>query len=61
VGDWADRDMVGAKKVGIRTAWAKYGNQFDTPESGAQFELDDIYDLVKIIRSENEKGVVCIA
>jgi len=59
VGDWADRDMVGAKKVGIRTAWAKYGDTFNTKDSGAQFELDDIYDLVKIIRSENEKGVAC--
>lgn len=53
VGDWADRDMVGANKVGIRTAWAKYGNTFDTKESGAEFELDDILDLVNIIRVEN--------
>ena len=53
VGDWAERDMVGAKRVGIRTAWAKYGDTFDTKESGAEFELDDIHDLVKIIRTEN--------
>lgn len=53
VGDWAERDMVGAKRVGIRTAWAKYGDTFDTKESGAEFELNDILDLVKIIRTEN--------
>lgn len=55
VGDWADRDIVGAKGLKIRTAWAKYGNTFDTKESGADFELDDIYQLVDIIRRENKK------
>lgn len=53
VGDWAERDVAGAKALGIRTAWAKYGDTFDTKESGAEFELDDIFDLVKIIRKEN--------
>ena len=52
VGDWADRDMVGAKGLGIRTAWAKYGDTFDTKDSGAEFELDDIYELVEIVRTE---------
>jgi len=53
VGDWADRDVVGAKAVKIRTAWAKYGNTFDTKESGADYELNDVYDLVEIIKREN--------
>lgn len=53
VGDWADRDVVGAKGLKIRTAWAKYGNTFDTKESGADFDLEDIYDLVGIIKKEN--------
>ncbi len=53
VGDWADRDIVGAKNVKIRTAWAKYGNTFDTKDSGAEFELDDILELVGIIKKEN--------
>ena len=26
VGDWPERDIEGAKKVGMRTAWAKYGS-----------------------------------
>jgi putative hydrolase of the HAD superfamily len=56
VGDWAERDVKGAKALGMKTAWAKYGNEFDTPVSGADYELDDIYDLVGIIRRENEKG-----
>jgi putative hydrolase of the HAD superfamily len=55
IGDWADRDIVGAKGLKIRTAWAKYGNTFETKpsESGAEFELDDIYQLAEIIKSEN--------
>lgn len=53
VGDWAERDIAGAKALGIRTAWAKYGNTFDTKDSGADFELSDIHDLIGIIRSEN--------
>ena len=56
VGDWAERDIKGAKALGMKTAWAKYGNEFDTPVSGADYELDDIYDLVAIVRRENEKA-----
>ncbi len=55
VGDWPERDVAGAKKLGLRTAWAKYGDTFGTKatESGADFELDDIHQLVDIIRKEN--------
>lgn len=56
VGDWAERDVKGAKALGMRTAWAKYGNEFETMVSGADFELDDIYDIVGIVRRANEKG-----
>ncbi len=53
VGDWAERDIAGAKKLGIRTAWAKYGDTFDTKDSGAEFELSDIIELLDIIKKEN--------
>lgn len=53
VGDWPDRDIKGAKGVGMRTAWAKYGDTFGTKESGAEFELNDIYEVVGIIKKEN--------
>jgi putative hydrolase of the HAD superfamily len=56
VGDWAERDVKGAKAFGMKTAWAKYGHEFDTPVSGADYELDDIYDIVGIIKRDNEKG-----
>ena len=53
VGDWPDRDIKGAKGAGIRTAWARYGDTFGTKESGAEFEINDIYDVVGIIKKEN--------
>ncbi|MEK9144986.1 MAG: HAD-IA family hydrolase [Elusimicrobiota bacterium] len=53
VGDWADRDIAGAKSLGIKTAWAKYGNTFDTKDSGADYVLEDIVELLDIVRKEN--------
>ena len=49
VGDWPERDMVGAAKVGIKTAFARYGDTFGTIHSGADFELNDILELVAIV------------
>jgi len=53
VGDWPDRDVKGAKAAGIRACWAKYGDTFGTKESGAEFDINDIYEVVGIIRKEN--------
>jgi putative hydrolase of the HAD superfamily len=53
VGDWPDRDIKGAKGVGMRTAWAKYGDTFGTKESGADYVLDDIHEVVDIVKKEN--------
>jgi len=52
IGDWAERDIVGAKSVGIRTVFAKYGNTFGTINSGADWEIESIDEIIKIIRSE---------
>ncbi|MBI4055093.1 MAG: HAD-IA family hydrolase [Elusimicrobia bacterium] len=56
VGDWAERDIVGAKGLEMKTAFARYGDEFGTVESGADFELADILELVDIIRRDNEGG-----
>jgi len=53
VGDWPERDMVGAAKVGIKTAFARYGDTFGTVHSGADFELNDVYELVAIVDKLN--------
>jgi putative hydrolase of the HAD superfamily len=49
VGDWAERDVVGAAQIGIRTVFARYGDIFNTQESGADYEIDDISDLLPIV------------
>ena len=53
VGDWVERDIKGAKALGIRSAWAKYGNEFDTKVSGADYVLNDISDIIKVVRGIN--------
>ena len=53
VGDWPERDIIGAKNVGMKTAFAKYGDTFDTKNSGADYELNDISDLINIIQDIN--------
>ena len=49
VGDWPERDVVGAKKIGMRTAFARYGDTFGTINSGADWDLNDINQLVLIV------------
>ncbi len=56
LGDWPDRDVVGAKKIGMRTAFARYGDTFGTVNSGADWDLNDIYELVTIINDLNGSG-----
>jgi putative hydrolase of the HAD superfamily len=53
VGDWAERDIVGAAKIGMKTAFAKYGDTFNTENHNADFQLNDISELIDIIAKEN--------
>jgi len=53
VGDWAERDVVGAKSLGMKTVFARYGDTFGTVESGADYDLDDVFDLVRIVDALN--------
>jgi HAD superfamily hydrolase (TIGR02253 family) len=49
VGDWAERDIYGAKLLKIRTIFARYGDRFGTEKSGADHEIDDIIQLLDIV------------
>jgi hypothetical protein len=51
--DWDERDIAGAKALGMKTAFARYGDDFNTLEPGADFELSDINQLVDIIKKLN--------
>ena len=53
VGDWPERDVVGAKNLGMKTAFARYGDTFGTVHSGADWDLNDIYQLFMIINEYN--------
>lgn len=55
VGDWPERDVVGAKRLGIRTVFARYGDTFDTTSSGADYEIDDIAKLLSLVDEENNR------
>ncbi len=54
VGDWVERDIIGAEKVGMKTAFARYGDTFDTKSHNADYELNDINELIDIIIKENK-------
>ena len=57
VGDWAERDMVGAAAVWMITVFARYGDTFGTIETNANYEINDISELLAVIDIENQLPV----
>ena len=53
VGDWPERDIVGAKKLGIRTVFARYGATKKIGKSGADFEVDSVAKVAHIVKKLN--------
>lgn len=53
VGDWAERDMIGAANIGMKTVFARYGDTFGTVETHADYEAADIKEVLMIIDKEN--------
>ena len=53
VGDWPDRDIKGAKQLGMKTAFARYGSTENIVNSGADHDLDSLSELVDIIQTYN--------
>ena len=49
IGDWAERDVVGGKSLGMTTVFARYGDTFDTVSSGADYDIDDLLELMGIV------------
>ena len=48
IGDWPERDIEGAKALGIKTCFAKYGNS-KIKKTDADYEINDIKDLLDIV------------
>ncbi len=53
IGDWAERDIVGAKGLGIKTVFARYGDDFNTKDPGADFEATDVVQLLEVVDKLN--------
>ena len=53
VGDWPERDVEGAKQLGMKTIFARYGDTFGTTDSGADWDVDDIHQIVEIVSDLN--------
>jgi putative hydrolase of the HAD superfamily len=53
IGDWAERDMVGAKAVGMKTVFARYGDTFNTVHPGSDYDINSISELINIVKKEN--------
>jgi putative hydrolase of the HAD superfamily len=53
VGDWAERDMVGAGNLGMKTVFARYGDTFGTVQTHADYEIADVKDLLRIVEQES--------
>jgi HAD superfamily hydrolase (TIGR02253 family) len=58
VGDWPERDVIGAKALGMKTVFARYGDTFGIKEgeSGADYDITDVMDLLTIVDRLNGKG-----
>src|SRR5262245_33329719 len=56
IGDWAERDVVGARSLGMKTVFARYGDTFETQESGADYDIDDVFQLVAIVDELNREA-----
>jgi putative hydrolase of the HAD superfamily len=49
VGDMPGKDIKGAKRMGIKTCYAKYGVQDQNAKSEADYDIKDVREILKII------------
>ncbi len=65
VGDWPERDIVGAGAAGLHTVYARYGDTYNSEDravrgpSGAEFEIDDLLqllDVLEVLNGTREEG-----
>jgi len=47
VGDWPERDIAGAKALGMKTVFARYGSS--KGDADADYKIDDIKELLRIV------------
>ncbi len=49
VGDWVERDIEGANRVGMKTCFARYGVEDKSKKSSADYTIDDVSELLDLI------------
>ncbi len=49
VGDWPEKDILGAQKAGMKACWASYGEIRVTPKIKADFEIKRFGKLLNIV------------
>jgi HAD superfamily hydrolase (TIGR02253 family) len=49
IGDWPERDIAGAKAMGMKTCFARYGNP-KIKKTLADYEIKSIKELLKIVK-----------
>jgi putative hydrolase of the HAD superfamily len=54
IGDWAERDMVGARAVGMKTVFARYGDAFNTGNPESDYDINCVSELINIVKKENK-------
>jgi len=55
VGDWAERDIAGARFIEMKTVFARYGDRFNTVNSGADYDIDDVLQILDIVDELSKK------
>ncbi|MGV8085573.1 MAG: HAD-IA family hydrolase [Candidatus Bilamarchaeum sp.] len=50
VSDDTEKDLKGAKELGMKTAWAKYGSRKKTYKTKPDYEIEKFEDLLSIIK-----------
>ena len=46
--------LFGANSLGIKTIFARYGDTFGVKNSGANWDIDDVSQVIDIIKEEND-------
>lgn len=49
VGDWPERDIKGAKAVGMKTVFAEYGTVEKVKKTGADYKIKSIEDILDLV------------
>ncbi|MCP4230934.1 MAG: HAD-IA family hydrolase [bacterium] len=55
VGDWPERDIKGARELGMKTVYARYGNVNAAASHSPDFTINDIHELVGIVDYLNDQ------